>query len=79
MVSRVETTAEAELDSISILEWLLTQQVGGAGLRWFLALEDAIASLATLPERCTLAPENARSPVEVRQLLYWRKRIGDLQ
>ena len=73
MVFRVESTAEAELDSIAILEWLMAQQAGDAGLRWFLALDDVIASLATLPHRCALAPENARFPFEVRQLLYGRK------
>jgi plasmid stabilization system protein ParE len=36
----------------------------------FLALQDAIASLAKFPERCPLAPENAAFPFEVRQLLY---------
>jgi len=36
-------------------------------------MEEAIASLSSLPERCPLAPENARFPFEVRQLLYGRK------
>lgn len=34
---------------------------------------DAIASLATSPSRCPLAPENADSPFEVRHLLYGRR------
>jgi hypothetical protein len=38
-------------------------------MRWFLALQDAIASLAEFPERCQLAPENAVFPFEVRHLL----------
>lgn len=57
----------------AILEWLLSEHAGDAGLRWFLAMEDAIASLASFPERCLLAPENARFPFEVRQLLYGHK------
>ena len=73
MVFRVETTAEAELDSISILDWLMAQQAGEAGLRWFLALDDAIASLSAFPERWALAPENERSPFEIRQIVYGRK------
>jgi plasmid stabilization system protein ParE len=36
-------------------------------------MEDAIASLATFPKRCPIAPESARFPFEVRQLLYGRK------
>ncbi len=73
MPFRVETSAEAERDAGAILEWLLAQGAGETGLRWFLALEKAIDTLAELPERCPLAPENARFPFEVRQLLYGRK------
>jgi plasmid stabilization system protein ParE len=36
----------------------------------FLALQDAIASLAEFPARCSLAPENPGFPFEVRHLLY---------
>ncbi len=39
-------------------------------MRWFLALQDAIASLAEFPGRCPLAPENSGFPFEVRHLLY---------
>lgn len=39
-------------------------------MRWYLALEEAIASLAEFPERCLVAPENSAFPFEVRQLLY---------
>ena len=51
MTFRVETTAAAEQDADAILDWLQAQHVGDAGLRWFLALQDAIASLAEFPER----------------------------
>jgi plasmid stabilization system protein ParE len=70
MTFRVETTAEAEQDADAILEWLISQHAGDTGLRWFLALQDAIASLAQFPERCSLAPENSTFPFEVRHLLY---------
>jgi len=73
MTFRVETTAQAERDGEAILVGLLAQDAGDSGIRWFLALEEAIASLATLPKRCPLAPENARFPFEVRQMLYGRK------
>jgi len=36
-------------------------------------LEKAIASLATFPERCPLAPENEAFPFETRHLLYGRR------
>jgi plasmid stabilization system protein ParE len=70
---RVEVTAEAKHDIESVLEWLLSEGAGDTGIRWFLALEDAIASLGTFPERCPLAPENGQFPFELRQLLYGGK------
>ena len=73
MAFRVEISDQAERDGDSILEWLLSQHAGQAGIDWFLALDDAFASLAEIPERCPIAPENTRFPFEVRQLLYGRK------
>lgn len=73
MKFRVEVSAQAEGDASAILDWLLSQGAGETGIRWFLALEDEVASLATFPERCPLAPESARFPFEVRHLLYGRK------
>jgi plasmid stabilization system protein ParE len=70
MTFRVETTAAAEQDADMVLEWLLSQHAGDAGMRWFLALQDAIASLAEFPERCPLAQENAVFPFEVRHLFF---------
>jgi hypothetical protein len=35
MVFRVKQTAQADRDLDLILEWLLAQQAGEAGLRWF--------------------------------------------
>jgi plasmid stabilization system protein ParE len=73
MTFRVETTAAAEQDADAILDWLLSEHAGDTGKRWFLALQDAIVSLAGFPARCSLAPENAVFPFEVRHLLYGRK------
>jgi plasmid stabilization system protein ParE len=73
MTFRVEISADAERDAEAILEWLLSEQAGETGIRWFLELERAIKSLESFPERCALAPENQRFPFEVRQLLYGRK------
>ena len=70
MTFRVETSAQAEVDASAILEWLLAQHAGDAGLHWFLLLDGAIASLANAPERCPTAPESTQFPFEVRQLLY---------
>ena len=73
MTFRVETTIEAEQDTDDILAWLLSEHAGETGMRWFVALRDAIASLAEFPARCPLAPENEVFPFEVRHLLYCRK------
>jgi toxin ParE1/3/4 len=70
MTFRVEITKEAEHDAEGILDWLILQQAGETGLRWFQRLNEAIASLATFPGRCPLAPENKDFPFEVRHLLY---------
>src|SRR2546427_9548998 len=73
MAFRVKISAQAERDADAILEWLLSQHTGQAGIDWFLALDPAFASLAEFPERCPIAPETTRFPFEVRQLFYGRK------
>jgi plasmid stabilization system protein ParE len=70
---RVKTTRKAKRDLDVILSWLLAEEAGETGWRWFRSLKEAVASLSTFPERCPLAPENREFPFEVRQLLYGRK------
>jgi plasmid stabilization system protein ParE len=72
MAFRVEITEQARRDSKAILEWLISEHAGETGLRWFQGLQKAIISLASMPERCPLAPENSNFPSEVRHLLYGR-------
>lgn len=74
MAFRVEISLQAKQDADAILDWLIEQYAGEAGLRWYQRLEAAIQSLANMPERCPLAPENAAVPFEMRQLLYGRGR-----
>lgn len=73
MTFRVSISREAEREGKAILEWLLSQHAGDTGLRWFEGLEKAIASLAEMPERCSIAPESKQLSFEVRHLLYGRK------
>jgi plasmid stabilization system protein ParE len=73
MTFRVKQTAQVDADLDAILEWLLAQQAGETGLRWFAGLEKALDSLSELPYRCSLAPEDADFPFEVRQLIHGRK------
>lgn len=73
MAFRVEPTIGAKDDLDDILAWLLANEAGETGLRWFRKMEEAIVSLSELPQRCPIAPENADFPFEVRQLVYGRK------
>jgi plasmid stabilization system protein ParE len=73
MAFRVELSERAQADIAAIYDWLLSQQAGNAGERWFMALREAIASLSNLPTRCPVSPESRDSRVEVRQLLYGRR------
>jgi plasmid stabilization system protein ParE len=73
MAFRVKQTDNATHDLDAILQWLLAQEAGETGVRWFRKLKDAVASLSEFPERCVIAPENKDFPFEVRQLLYGRK------
>jgi plasmid stabilization system protein ParE len=62
MAFRVEVTRKAKQDADAILEWLLAQQAGEAGLRWFRKLEEAVASLAEFPTRWKLAFRKSLRP-----------------
>jgi len=70
---QVEYSSQAEADLHSVLEWLISQRAGEAGLHWVEGLEKAVASLSEMPQRCPLAPENRSFPFEVRHLLYGRR------
>lgn len=73
MAFRVELSDQAQADIAAIYDWLLSQQAGDAGERWFVALREAIASLSTMPTRCPVSAERRDLPFEVRQLLYGRR------
>ena len=73
MAFRVEPTERAKRDLDAILEWLLSQDAGEAGLRWFRRMGEAILSLSEFPQRCPVAPETAEFSFEVRHLICGRK------
>jgi plasmid stabilization system protein ParE len=73
MAFRVKTTTKADRDLDEILMWLLAEGAGETGFRWFVSLQKAMGSLANFPARCSIAPESATFPFEVRQLLYGHK------
>jgi hypothetical protein len=71
MTFRIETSAASRARRGCNSDWLLSEHAEETGTRWFVALQDAIASLAEFPGGCPLAPENAAFPFEVRRLLLW--------
>jgi plasmid stabilization system protein ParE len=73
MAFRVDISKDAEHEAETILNWLLKEQAGETGLRWFAKLYEAIQSLELLPARCGLAPENKSFSSKVRQLVYGRR------
>jgi plasmid stabilization system protein ParE len=67
----IQPNAEVELDAAYEYRRARAPQ---AVARWFAGFVEAINSLAELPERCPLAPENGHFPEEIRQLLYGTRR-----
>jgi len=68
----VTTTAEADLDEI--LRFIALDNPAAA--RKFVAgLRAKIKTLATMPERCPIAPEDGIDGIEIRHLLYTNYRI----
>ena len=61
---RVELSEQAQRDIAAIYVWLRSQQAGDAGERWFSALRTAVSSLASLPTRCSWAPEHRDHPLK---------------
>jgi plasmid stabilization system protein ParE len=74
MAYQVEIAPQAIAD-IDLIVATIRQKAPKAAREWFDGLEAAIATLADMPARCPLAPENSYFRVEIRQLLYGRYRI----
>ena len=73
MSHEIEYTAHAQEELEEVYRWIKTRAPLSA-IRW---REDVIAkveSLAENPERHRLAPESSRFPVEIRQLLFRKRR-----
>ena len=76
MSYRIRTTRRWEADVRSTLDWIdRVQRRPQEAEEWFEALQDAMDSLARLPQRCPLAPESERSDLEIRQLLFFSHRV----
>ena len=62
----------AQTDIERAYRWLL-ERAPTRAVTWYNGLQQAIDSLQSLPERCSLAPEDEYFSEEIRQLLYGRR------
>ena len=69
MKYEVVLTSEARENARAAYDWYAERSQEAAD-KWHAGLLDALTTLETDPQRCGLANENARFPVELRQLLY---------
>ena len=70
MKHTVTVLPRAKRQLLEAARWWSENRSQAEAARWFDGFEVALASLATNPERCGLAPENDAFPFTVRQLLY---------
>jgi plasmid stabilization system protein ParE len=68
----IEPSAEADIESA--YDWIAETAPMNAA-RWFNRIQRAIASLDTMPERYSTAPESAAFGYEIRQLIYGNYRV----
>jgi len=74
MTYRVVVTARARADALEAFVWL-AERSPDAAERWFLALQEAIEGLSTMPERHPVAEEESEHlGVAFRQMLYGKRR-----
>ena len=69
MKYEVVLTTEAQQNARAAYDWY-AERSQEAAEKWHAGLLDSLATLETDPQRCTLANENSRFPIELRQLLY---------
>lgn len=66
MKFRVVIEERAAADIALYAEWIVSQGAPLNAARWVDAIESAIASLTTMPERCATAPESAHFGEDIR-------------
>ena len=73
MSYRVVITARAKADAIEAFRWI-AERSPEAAARWYEALEQAIATLSDMPERCPVAEDEFEQlGITLRQLLSGRR------
>jgi plasmid stabilization system protein ParE len=69
MKYEVKLTGEADRNNRSAFEWYADRSPDAAAL-WYRGIMQALTSLESNPQRCALAKENEKAPIELRQLNY---------
>lgn len=72
MKYRVEIAASAKANIREAANWLYEQASPAVATRWLAGLYGAMSTLEKQPERCPVAAESHKFPVEIRELLYGR-------
>src|SRR3990170_2083651 len=73
MTYRVVLTDRAAKDLDEAYQWC-AERAPEAATRWYNGFLDALNSLGSNPERCPIAAESRKLSIEIRQLLYGRRR-----
>lgn len=71
---RIHVSDKALANVESVVLWFPNQSASAVGQRWFDALWNTLDTLEARPERCSLADESNEIGIEVRELLFGRKR-----
>ncbi len=74
MSYRIEISSIAESEADHAFLQLSQISSPAKASQWYSGLLDAIASLAEMPNRCSLARENNNFSQEIRQLIYGKGR-----
>lgn len=74
MKYQVRISERAEQDVAQILVWFVEQRALDAGGRWHDQLLAKVTTLEQNPERCSLADEAEELGIDVRELLFGRRK-----
>jgi plasmid stabilization system protein ParE len=74
MTYRIVIEPTAERGIRSAVRWKTEHATPAIAARWYNGLQKKIATLRTHPARCPLAAENDKFPIDIRVLIYGRRR-----
>lgn len=74
MTYRIAIEAAAEREIRAVVRWKTRNASPAVAARWYNGLLKKVDTLRTHPTRCPVATENDEFPIEIRELLYGRRR-----